>query len=157
MKWTVPVAGLQIAVRSSAGSAIALALAAAAGLQHPIYAAIAAIIVTDLERSETKKLGWRRVLATAIGAPCGAALAMVFPPGPIAVGASIFAAMLLCNIVGAKEGAKVAGYTCGIVILTHGSDPWVYAFFRFIETILGIAVAWTLSFVPRLLGSDGGR
>lgn len=48
-------------------------------------------------------------------------------------------------------GAKVAGYVCALIILNSGDDPLVHAWHRVIETVLGIAVAWLLSLVPRLV------
>ena len=51
----------------------------------------------------------------------------------------------------AWEAARVAGYVCAIVLLEHGANPWVYAFWRFTETVLGIAVAIAVSLVPKLL------
>mgnify|MGYP001275648994 CR=1 FL=1 len=62
--------------------------------------------------------------------------------------------MLACNLVRMQEGAKVAGYICGIVMLSYGSEPWSYAFYRLLETMLGIGVAWGISFVPKLIRSD---
>jgi hypothetical protein len=51
----------------------------------------------------------------------------------------------------AYGGANVSGHTCGIVMLAHGTRPWSCAFFRLIEIVLGIAVAWLLSFGPELV------
>jgi uncharacterized membrane protein YgaE (UPF0421/DUF939 family) len=154
MSWLVPKDGLQLAVRASVGAALALALAQFLGLQYPLYAAIAAVIVTDLSVIDTGMLGIRRFVGTVIGAPCGAVLAMLIPDGPLAIGVSILTAMLLCNLFRAKEGAKIAGFTCGIIVVTHTADPWEFAFFRLVETMLGIAVAWAISYVPKLLRAD---
>ena len=63
----------------------------------------------------------------------------------------MLAAMLTCYLMPLKEGAKVAGYTCGIVLLDYGSEAWVYAFFRLVETGLGVGVAVLVSMVPKLL------
>jgi hypothetical protein len=38
----------------------------------------------------------------------------------------------------------------------HGDEPWTYAFFRSVETVLGVAVAWSISLVPKLFGGDQG-
>ena len=60
-------------------------------------------------------------------------------------------AMLICQVLQARDGAKVAGYICGIIVFDHSAEPWQYAFFRFIETSLGVAVAWLISYVPKLI------
>ena len=69
----------------------------------------------------------------------------LFPPGPLAIGLGVPVAMLICQLMRASEGAKVAGYICGIVLLDHGAQPWQYAFLRCIETALGVVVAWLIS------------
>jgi len=150
----IPVGTLQLAVRAALATTISLMLGGALHLQYPIYAMLAAVIVTDLAPSRTRKLGLRRLAATVIGAGCGALLSPVLPSSPWAVGLAILAAMLICAVVRTPEGAKVAGYTCGIVVLSHGADPWRYAFFRLTETGLGIVVAWLISLVPKAIRID---
>lgn len=145
---------MQLAVRASVAASLSLALAQLLGLQYPLYAMIAAVIVTDLSRAETSRLGLRRLGGTVVGALCGASLSRLLHVSPWAVASSIFLAMLLCHVVRAPEGAKVAGYTSSIILLTHGADPWVYGFWRFVETALGIAVAWLISSIPKLLRSE---
>jgi hypothetical protein len=51
----------------------------------------------------------------------------------------------------ARDGAKVAGFICGIIVLDHSPEPWVAAYSRFIETALGVVVAWLISYVPKLI------
>jgi hypothetical protein len=29
--------------------------------------------------------------------------------------------------------------------------PWVHAFERFVETVVGVSVAWSISYVPKLI------
>jgi uncharacterized membrane protein YgaE (UPF0421/DUF939 family) len=141
---------------------LSVALARLCRFEYPIYALIAAVIVTDLSPSRTSKLGVQRLVATVIGATCGATLRQLLQPSAWVIGLAILAAMLLCHIARVHEGAKVAGYICGIVIIAHGTHPWSYALLRFIETVLGIGVAWLISFVPKLIrieeiDSAGGR
>ena len=63
----------------------------------------------------------------------------------------ILLAMLACQIIHARDGARVAGYICGIVLLDHSASPWAYAFHRLLETALGVGVAWAISYVPKLI------
>jgi len=90
----------------------------------PIYAFITVVIVTDLQPPVSRKLGLRRIVATVVGALCGALMSFVLPPGPWGVVAGFFVAMLLAQILKAGDGARVAGYICGIVLLDHSAEPW---------------------------------
>jgi uncharacterized membrane protein YgaE (UPF0421/DUF939 family) len=146
--------GVQLSVRAAVAAGLALVLARFLELEYPLYAFIAAVIVTDLSPSQTRRLGLRRVAATVVGAVCGAALSPVLPPEPWAIGLGVLAAMLVSNVLQVDEGAKVAGYICGIVMLAYGSEPWSYALYRLIETILGIVAALLISVVPKLIRVD---
>lgn len=137
---------LQLAVRAALAATVSLLLADFFQLQFPVYA----FIVTDLAPKQTRELGVRRVLSTMIGAATGAALSGMLPAGPLAIGISIFVAMMLCNLLQVRGGARVAGYICGIVLLDHSSEPWIYAAHRLAETLIGVGVAWAISFVPKL-------
>jgi uncharacterized membrane protein YgaE (UPF0421/DUF939 family) len=109
------------------------------------------VIVTDFSPSQTRTLGLQRLVATVVGASCGAIFRSLLQPSVWAVAVGILIAMCLCHLTPARNGAKVAGYICGIVIISYGSHPWSYAFFRLIETVLGISIAWLISFVPKLV------
>jgi len=146
--------GTQLPVRAAVGAGLSLALARTFGLEYPIYAFLAAVIVTDLSPAQTRQLAWRRLVATVVGATCGAALSQSLPPGPWSIALGVLIAMLLCNLVRMQEGAKVAGYICGIILFSYGTEPWAYAYYRLIETLLGIGVAWSLSLVPMLIRFD---
>jgi uncharacterized membrane protein YgaE (UPF0421/DUF939 family) len=143
--------GLQLALRASVAAGMSVAVAQLLGLQHPIYAFLAAVIVTDLAPSQSKKLAAHRIVATAVGAICGAALTLVLPAGPLAIGVSILIAMLACQLVQVPDAAKVAGFICGIVVLEHSAEPWLNASLRFAETTLGVIVALMVSYVPKLI------
>lgn len=145
---------VQLSVRAAVAAGLSLALARMLNLEFPIYAFIAAVIVTDLSPAQTRRLGWRRLVATVVGATCGAVLSGALPHGPWAIALGVLIAMLACNLVRMQEGAKVAGYICGIVMLSYGAEPWSYAFYRLFETTLGIGVAWVISLVPKLIPGE---
>jgi uncharacterized membrane protein YgaE (UPF0421/DUF939 family) len=149
--------GLQLAVRAAVAAVVSLTIAQELGLQHPVYAFIAAVIATDLIPSESRQLGVRRLIATVIGAVCGAALSSVLPGDPWAIGVGVLIAMLACELLQGREGSRVAGFICGVVVLHHSGEPWQYASHRFIETALGVVVAWAISYVPKLIRTGEPR
>ncbi len=73
------------------------------------------------------------------------------------MGLGILVAMLICHLLRASEGARVAGYICGLIVLDQSLEPWRYAFFRFVETGLGVSVAWLVSLVPKLVHIEEAR
>ena len=145
---------VQLSLRAATGAIVSLAIAELLSHKHPLYAFMAAVFVTDLEPSLTRQLGVRRLVATVVGTVVGALLSAWLPASVWSIGAGIMLAMLVCHFLGTGDGAKVAGYICGIILLHHSAEPWSYAWFRFIETALGVAVAWCISFVPKLLGVE---
>lgn len=154
MKLPIAVESVQLALRASVAAGVALAIADLAKLQHPLFSAIAAVIVTDLSPRQSRKLGVVRLAATVVGAVCGAALSPLFPPGPIALGIAILITMLICTLVRAHDGSRVAGYICAIIVFDQSGAPWTYAWFRFVETALGVIVAWCISYVPKLIATE---
>lgn len=69
---------IQMSVRAGVGAGLSAAIAMQFGLKHPIYAFIAAVIVTDPSSSRTKQLGLRRLIETALG--IGVATLISFVP-----------------------------------------------------------------------------
>jgi uncharacterized membrane protein YgaE (UPF0421/DUF939 family) len=143
--------GLQLAVRAAAAGGISYAIAELFRLDYPVFAFAAAVIATDLTPRQSQELGLRRIVATIVGALCGAVLGLVVRPGAWTLGLSILVAMLVCQLLGARDGSRVAGYTCGIIVISESLDPWMHATLRFVETVLGVAVAWLISYVPKLI------
>jgi uncharacterized membrane protein YgaE (UPF0421/DUF939 family) len=145
------VTALQLSLRAAVSAGLAVAIAQILQLQYPLYALLAAVIVMDLSPATTQQLALQRLAGTLLGATVGAVLSHALPPGPLAIGVSILVAMLLSYVVHLQAAAKLAGYVCGIVVLSHGGHAWSYAVYRVIETFLGIAMAVLVSLVPKLL------
>lgn len=143
---------LQLSFRAALAAGLAYAIALALRLEFPLYAMIAAVIVTDLAPDETRRLGGRRLAGTAIGSLLGVALSLLLPGGTLTIAFGIFLSMFLTHLMRAPQAARVSGYLCAIVLLEHAADPLIYAFWRFLETALGILIAMLVSLVPKLLG-----
>jgi uncharacterized membrane protein YgaE (UPF0421/DUF939 family) len=150
----IQLSAVQLALRAGVAGGLASWIARLLALEHPLYAFVAAVIATDLSPAQSRKLGVRRIFATAIGAFCGAALSQLLGPGSEAVGIAVFVAMVVGSLLGAGEGTRVAGFISGIVVLEYSADPWTYGALRFVETALGVLVAWAISFVPRVFARD---
>ena len=148
------VPALQLSTRAAAGAALSYAIALLLELQFPIFAMIAAVIVTDLSTAETRTLAWRRLTGTAIGGVMGPLLAVLLPGGALTIGLGVFLSMFVSHLMRLPEAARIAGYLCAIVLLEFSADPWMYSFWRLVETVIGIAVAYLISLVPRLIRTE---
>jgi uncharacterized membrane protein YccC len=147
-------AGVQLALRGSTAAALSFALGRWLDFGEPIFALIAAVIVTDRKVTETRKLAIRRILSTAIGGLCGAALAPVFHQSSLEIAVAIFVAMVVSTAVTQLSDPKFAAYLCALILINHSEQPWHYAYSRFAETVLGITVGWAVSMVPKLVYLD---
>ena len=142
---------LQLAIRAAVGAVVSVMVAQWLGLEFPLYAMIAAVIVTDLSAARTRQLAVPRIAGTILGACIGAVAVALLGTGAIAILVGVLFAMFLAQVSGWSEAAKLAGYVCALVVLEHGAQPWTYALYRFVETLLGIGVAVAISMVPKLI------
>ena len=154
MNYSAHVPAFQMSLRAAVAAALSVAIAQRLNLQFPIYAMISAVVVTDLKASETWKLGVPRLLGTILGAVLGALTCAFLRPNAWEGGVAIFAAMWMSHLLRLQNSAKLAGFVCGIVVLTFSDHPWEYAANRTIETVLGIAMAMLVSLVPKLLRTN---
>ena len=149
--------GLQVTSRAALAAGVAVGVAQALELRFPLYAMIAAVIVTDLDPAKTRRLAGPRLVGTVVGTVVGAVIAPFAEGGPLTVMVTVLTAMVICHLFGLTEAAKLAGYVCGIVVLDHGGQPWSYGALRFVETALGVGAAVIVGFIPKLMPSDAAR
>ena len=148
-----PITAVQSSFRAAIAAGAAVGIATVLQFEYPVYALMSAVLVMELSPRRTRELAVQRLLGSLLGAVIGGLLsyAAPLPSGPIAIGVGILAAMMISYAVGIPNAAKVAGYVSGIVIMAHGAQPWLHAYRRTMETVLGIAMAVLVSLVPKLL------
>jgi uncharacterized membrane protein YgaE (UPF0421/DUF939 family) len=142
---------MQLGLRVGVAAGSSIALANALQLEFPIYAMIAAVIVTDLSPRQTRALGLQRLVGTVLGAGLGALVCTLGFSGAAAIGACICITLFLCHLLRLQGTARLAAYVCGIVMLEFSAQPWEYAAFRLVETVLGVVTAVAVSAVPLLI------
>jgi uncharacterized membrane protein YgaE (UPF0421/DUF939 family) len=159
LPWLRPsaVTAFQVSTRAGVAAALSLFFARRLNLPFPVYALIAAIIVTDLSPATTRRLALQRLVGTFLGAIFGAVVTVATPASQTAaptVALAVVGTMLLSHLIGIPAAARLAGYVCAIVLVSFSDQPWTYAAYRCVETILGIATAVGVSFVPKLIRVD---
>ena len=113
---------LQLSLRAATAALLAVAAAQFLHLQHPLYALISAVIVTDLEVAQTRKLALPRFTGTVVGSAIGATIHTVLLPSLWTIGSGIFLAMFASHVISLPAAAKVPGYVSGIILLDHGDS-----------------------------------
>ena len=148
----LPFSAVQLSLRAAVAASLAVAAAGALGLPAPLYAMIAAVIVTDLVPGRSRELAVPRLLGTLLGTATGGLLVPIMHAGPWMIGVGVLVAMLLAHGLRLRGAEKLAGYVCAIVLLEHPGEAWTYAVHRCLETAVGIAAAVAVSLVPKLAG-----
>jgi Fusaric acid resistance protein family len=135
------------ALKIAAAATLAYVMAESLHWEYPFYAVIAAIIVMGSTAGSTWSLSIQRIIGTVIGAIAGALFSLAIGSTPWALGLSIFSTIFLTSAWKLSEAAKLASYVSAIVILNHTQHPWLYAWGRLLETLLGISAALSVSHV----------
>lgn len=128
----------------SARTAVAtlVSLLSARALKFPEYywAPISTIIIMQ-SSIQPFQGAWQRFVGTALGATLGAVTATYIGRTAIVYAIGIFVCGILAAFSRAWSAYRVAAITFSIVVLISRGPAWVFAWHRFLEVSLGIAVA----------------
>lgn len=130
-------------------AALAYAMAAAAGLEHSLWAPISALIVMQVQTSASLEISLMRLLGAIAGAALGVAAAAATPQEPWGLAAALLAACSACVFLELWEPRfRMAGITA-VVVLFWGSMPQASALHlavsRVLEMGMGIVSALLVS------------
>jgi hypothetical protein len=110
------------------------------GLHDGYWGAISAIIVLQSNVGATITASRDRILGTIIGAVFGFSFSL-FGTLPWNYVAALFAAIVVCGLLGFRSSSRLAGVTITIVMLVQSSSHKAIAFDRVLQVVLGIIVA----------------
>jgi len=131
-------------VADSARTAIAtlISLLLARALKFPEYywAPISTIIIMQ-SSIQPFQGAWQRFVGTALGAALGAAIATYVGRSAVIYAIGIFVCGMLAAASRSWNAYRVAAITFSIVVLISRGTAWMFAWHRFLEVSLGIAVA----------------
>ncbi len=126
--------------RTAVATLVSLLLARALKLPEYYWAPISTIIIVQ-SAIQPLQGAWQRFVGTALGVVLGAAIATYIGRSAIVYAIGIFVCGILAAFSRAWSAYRVAAITFSIVVLISRGPAWVFAWHRFLEVSLGIAVA----------------
>jgi uncharacterized membrane protein YccC len=129
------------AAKTALAATLCWALARLFHLHDGYWGSISAIIVLQSNVGSTVNASRDRIFGTIIGAIFGFSFSLfgVLPWNYIL---AVFAAVVICGLLGLRSSSRLAGVTITIIMLIQSSGPrWSLAFDRVLEVIFGIVVA----------------
>ena len=147
---TVPPIGMRM-VKTAAAVLICLLVSMAVDREDMrIYSSIAALLCVQPYAEDTKRMAIQRIVGTAIGSVFGIAtllLEMALDIQGTLVGYIVIAAVTVPNlwiavVLKSSNAAALSGIVFLSITVTHVTDasPWIFAWYRASETLVGIAV-----------------
>jgi uncharacterized membrane protein YccC len=129
------------AAKTALAAALCWWLALRFGWRDGYWGSISAIIVLQSNVGATVSASRDRLLGTLIGTVLGFGFSL-FGALPWNFTLAVFAAIIICGLLGLRNSSRLAGVTIAIIMLVHKDGPrWQLAADRVGEVLLGIVVA----------------
>jgi uncharacterized membrane protein YgaE (UPF0421/DUF939 family) len=126
--------------RTATATLASFLLARALKLPEYYWAPISTIIIMQ-SSIQPFQGAWQRFVGTALGAALGAIIATYVGRTAVIYAIGIFVCGILAAVSRSWSAYRVAAITFSIVVLISRGPAWVFAWHRFLEVSLGIAVA----------------
>ncbi len=134
--------------RTALATLVSLLLARALKLPEFYWAPISTVVIMQ-STIDPLQGAWQRFVGTALGAALGAVVATFLGRTSIVYAAGIFLCGILAWVLRSWSAYRVAAITFSIVVLISRGTAWVFAWHRFLEVSLGIAVALVATLIWR--------
>lgn len=116
-----------------------------------MWCVLTAIIVLQAHIGSTYRAAWNRFLGVLIGSLTGGFFTTYFGSSPLTLGVGIFFTVTLCSLFKVQESYRIASASVAVVTilssLTPEISPWIFSFYRFLDSIIGIIIAMTVAHV----------
>lgn len=141
----------------AAGLSLFVGLSLSSVLNRPdtlisgLWCVLSSIVVSQTHLGETYKAAWLRFLGIFIGSILGGILTIYLGSDPISLGFGIFFTVIICSILNIKDSFRIACMSVAVVMLfwefKHSVNPWVFSFYRFIDSCIGIITTLVVAYV----------
>lgn len=134
--------------RTAVAALVSLLLARALKLPEYYWAPISTVVIMQ-STIDPLQGSWQRFVGTALGAAFGAVVATFVGRNAIVYALGIFVCGIFAALFRAWSAYRVTAITFSIVVLISRGPAWVFAWHRFLEVSIGIAVALVATLVWR--------
>ncbi|AHF08178.1 FUSC family protein [Desulfitobacterium metallireducens] len=116
-------------------------------MEYPFYSAIATVIALQATMADSFKQGVNRLKGTFVGAVFGYLFALVAINNPLWIGLGIIVTFAVLNYMRWNASMQIASVVFIAITLNIMGEPLNYAFNRFIDTALGISIAFMVNWL----------
>ncbi|WP_454053080.1 FUSC family protein [Clostridium sp. Marseille-Q7071] len=111
-------------------------------LEYPFFTAIAAVLAMQGSFIRGYEVGRDRLLGTIVGAIIGLISALIAPGNLVMIFIGIVTVIFLLNVLKWQNSSYVGCLMfCAIMLNLNGDSPYIYAFYRTLDTFIGIIIA----------------
>lgn len=115
-----------------------------------LWCVLASIVVLKSNLGGTNEAAFFRFLGVVIGSFLGGLFSFYFGGTGIALGFGVFFTAIACLLVNIQDSIRIASLSVAVVMVLHHtypeSNPWVFSFFRLLDSTVGILVAMFVSY-----------
>jgi uncharacterized membrane protein YccC len=144
---------IKVAIRGGIAAALSWFLGVwfSKAMAHPdtlvsgTWCVLSAFVVLQSHLGGTYKAAWERFLGVFIGSLIGGVCTSFFGAHPLTLGGSVILTVCLLSFLNLKDSIRIACMSLSVVMILWGLSPeispWTFAFFRFMDSALGILIA----------------
>lgn len=114
-----------------------------------MWCTMAAIVVLQANLGGTYKAAMVRFFGIVLGSFLGGMFTTFLGSNPISLSLSILCTVVICSILKLQDSVRMASMSVSVVMILWGLDrsvsPWLFAFYRAVDSTLGIIIAVTVA------------